>query len=83
MILFRKKVRVILAAMVIMVCALALQACKGGYSFSGTSISPDVKTVSIAYINNMAPIVYPPLSNTLTEALKDKFVRSTRLDLIT
>jgi hypothetical protein len=61
---------------------LCLQACKGGYSFTGTSISPDVKSVSIAYINNMAPIVYPSLSNTLTEALKDKFTRNTRLDLI-
>ncbi|MDR0738022.1 MAG: LPS assembly lipoprotein LptE [Prevotellaceae bacterium] len=64
------------------VCLLCLQACKGGYSFTGTSISPDVKSVSIAYINNMAPIVYPSLSNTLTEALKDKFTRNTRLDLI-
>ena len=64
------------------VCLLCLQACKGGYSFTGTSISPDVKSVSIAYINNMAPIVYPSLSNTLTETLKDKFTRNTRLDLI-
>ncbi|MDR0692273.1 MAG: LPS assembly lipoprotein LptE [Prevotellaceae bacterium] len=63
-------------------CLLCLQACKGGYSFTGTSISPDVKSVSIAYINNMAPIVYPSLSNTLTETLKDKFTRNTRLDLI-
>jgi hypothetical protein len=30
----------------------------------------------------MAPLVYPTLSNTLTESLKDKFTRSTRLDLI-
>ncbi|MDR2449592.1 MAG: LPS assembly lipoprotein LptE [Prevotellaceae bacterium] len=64
------------------VCLLCLQACKGGYSFTGTSISPDVKSVSIAYINNMAPIVYPSLSNALTEALKDKFTRNTRLDLM-
>jgi hypothetical protein len=67
----------------IIVLLLCLQACKGGYSFTGTSISPDVKSVSIDYINNMAPVVYPSLSNTLTEALKDKFTRNTRLDLIT
>jgi hypothetical protein len=72
------KLRLIL----IPVALLCLQACKGGYSFTGTSISPDVKSVSITYINNMAPIVYPSLSNTLTEALKDKFTRNTRLDLI-
>ncbi|MDR3181192.1 MAG: LPS assembly lipoprotein LptE [Prevotellaceae bacterium] len=69
-------------ALVSVVFLLCLQACKGGYSFTGTSISPDVKSVSISYINNMAPIVYPSLSNTLTEALKDKFTRNTRLDLI-
>jgi hypothetical protein len=69
-------------ALILVVCLLCLQACKGGYSFTGTSISPDVKSVSIDYINNMAPIVYPSLSNTLTEALKDKFTRNTRLDLI-
>jgi len=59
-----------------------LQGCKGGYSFTGTSIAPDVETVSIEYINNMAMIVYPPLSNMLTEALKDKFTRNTRLSLV-
>jgi hypothetical protein len=69
-------------ALIPVACLLCLQACKGGYSFTGTSISPDVKSVSIAYINNMAPIVYPSLSNSLTEALKDKFTRNTRLDLI-
>jgi hypothetical protein len=30
----------------------------------------------------MASLVYPALSNSLTEALKDKFTRNTRLDLI-
>jgi hypothetical protein len=61
---------------------LCLHSCKGGYSFTGISLSPEVKSVSISYINNMASIVYPPLSNSFTEALKDKFTRTTRLDLI-
>jgi hypothetical protein len=73
------KSRLALLPVVLLLC---LQACKGGYSFTGTSISPDVKSVSIAYINNMAPLVYPSLSNTLTESMKDKFTRNTRLDLI-
>ncbi len=71
-----------LIAIMLLCAACLLQGCKGGYSFTGTSISPDVKSVSIDYINNMAPIVYPSLSNTLTEALKDKFTRNTRLDLV-
>lgn len=68
---------------VVLCCLLCLlQGCKGGYSFTGTSIAPDVHSVSVDYINNMAMIVYPPLSNSLTEALKDKFTRTTRLSLV-
>ena len=75
-----KKHIVVTTALLILLCSL--QGCKGGYSFTGTSIAPDVESVSIDYINNMAMIVYPPLSNSLTEALKDKFARSTRLSLV-
>jgi hypothetical protein len=49
------------------------------YSFTGASISPETKTVSVQYFNNIAPIVYPTLSQTLTETLKDKFVSQTSL----
>ncbi|MCL2097316.1 MAG: LPS assembly lipoprotein LptE [Bacteroidales bacterium] len=72
----------IVAATVLLSLLCWLQGCKGGYSFTGTSISPEVETVSIDYINNMAMIVYPPLSNSLTESLKDKFTRTTRLSLV-
>jgi hypothetical protein len=41
------------------------------------------KTVSIDYFQNIAPIVVPTLSNTFTEALKDKFIKQTPLTLIT
>ncbi len=67
----------------ILFAIIAIQGCKGGYSFTGTSIAPDVHTVNIDYINNMALIIYPSLSNTLTEALKDKFTRNTHLQLVT
>ncbi|MDR3133206.1 MAG: LPS assembly lipoprotein LptE [Prevotellaceae bacterium] len=59
-----------------------LPACRGGYSFTGTSISPDVKTVSIDYFQNMAPTVMPTLSNTFTEALITKFRRQTKLEFV-
>ncbi len=61
---------------------LAMPSCVGGYSFTGTSIAPDVKTVSIAYFENMAPIVMPTLSNTFTEALIEKFRRQTSLSFV-
>ena len=49
------------------------------YSFSGTSIQPDVKTVTINYFEYKAQRVNPSLSNDLTEGLKDKFRKMTRL----
>ena len=39
------------------------------YSFSGTSIQPDVKTVTINYFEYKALKVNPNLSNDLTEAM--------------
>ncbi|MDP4265966.1 MAG: LptE family protein [Bacteroidota bacterium] len=54
----------------------------GLYSFTGTSISPEVKTVSVQYFNNYAPIVQPTLSQLLTETLKERFQNQTRLTLV-
>lgn len=61
-----------------MACAIFLQGC---YTFSGASLSPDLKTISIAYFQNRASIVQPTLSQTFTEKLKDKFLSQTRLTL--
>jgi hypothetical protein len=49
------------------------------YSFTGASISPEIKTVSIANFPNQAPLVQPSLSQTFSEKLKDKFVSQTNL----
>ncbi len=54
----------------------------GIYSFSGTSIPPDVKTFSVSEFNNQADIVVPTLSQTFTNALRDKFNTETNLTLI-
>jgi len=56
--------------------------CTVSYKFTGASISPDVKTVSIEYFQNLAPIVQPTLSQNFTEALKDMFQRQTSLQLV-
>ena len=52
----------------------------GIYSFTGTSIQPDVKTFTINYIEYKAMKVNPSLSNDLTEALRERFKKMTRLD---
>ena len=54
----------------------------GIYSFTGTSIQPDVKTVTINYFEYKALKVNPSLSNQITEALKDKFRRLTKLEQV-
>ena len=64
------------------ICLIALlfgiSSC-GIYSFSGASISNEVKSVSINPFENIASLAPPVLSNTLTEALKDKFSSETNL----
>ena len=52
---------------------------KISYNLSGGSIPPEAMTFSVAYFPNNAPMVAPTLSNVLTEGLRDKFSRQTRL----
>lgn len=61
--------------------ALVVHSC-GIYSFTETSIQPDVKTVTINYFEYKALKVNPTLSNSLTESLKDKFRKMTRLEQV-
>jgi hypothetical protein len=56
-----------------------LNGCKVSYSFSGASISPSVKTFSIQYFQNRAPLVQPALGQYLTDALIDKCKAQTNL----
>jgi len=58
---------------------LSLSGC-GIYSFSGTSIKPDVHTITIEPVVNNAMKVNPALANSLTEALIDKFKKLTSLE---
>ena len=53
----------------------------GCYSFRGVNISPDVKTISIHFIDNKAALIEPTLSQTFTEALKTKFQQGTNLSM--
>ena len=65
----------------IMFAALVLNSCKVSYTFSGTSIKEDVKSVMVAKIDNKAMRINPALSNQLTEALKDKYRKLTKLSV--
>lgn len=46
----------------------------GVYSFTGASISPEVKSFSVQYFPNRAQLVQPLLSQAFTEKLKERFI---------
>ena len=66
----------------LLVVLCILNGCSLNYSLNGISIPPDAKTVSVDYFPNNAPLVQPTLSQSLTEALKDRFVAETNLGVI-
>lgn len=58
---------------------LLIQSCN--YSFTGASISPEVKTVSVEYFKSTAQQAPPILEQEFTEALRDIFLSQTNLKL--
>lgn len=67
--------------LLLLAAALILGGC-GIYSFSGTSIDNDVDTITISYFEYKAQTVNPSLSNDITEALRTRFRRMTRLEQV-
>lgn len=65
--------------LILILAALLFSSC-GIYSFSGTSIQPDVQSITINFFEYKALKVNPTLSNEITEALREKFRRMTRLE---
>lgn len=69
-------------AVLFLILAL-LSACTISYKFNGASIDYNTtKTISVAEFPNQALLVYPPLSQTFTEALKDIYTRQTKLRVL-
>lgn len=60
---------------------LMLSGC-GVYSFTGASIPAGAKTITVTYFVNNAQYVEPSLSQSLTDALRDRFLSQTDLDFI-
>ncbi len=54
----------------------------GIYSFTGASIPPEAKTVSVRYFPNNAVLVHPLLSNEITNSLRDMFMTQTSLESV-
>ena len=72
----------VLLAFATLTALLAGTAGCGIYSFSGTSIQPDIKTVTIDFFEYKAQRVNPSLSNDLTEAIRTQFRKMTKLEQV-
>ncbi len=72
--------------LIILLIAVGINACKIysiKYSLTGASISPDVKTFSVDYFPNKAPLVVPYLSSLFTEELTNYLRSKTGLSQMT
>ena len=79
--MIKQTIKVLAVFLGILSLSVIVSACKIGYSFTGASISPEVKTVFIDFFTNRARVVNPMLSQKFTEAMKDKFVNETGLSM--
>ena len=61
---------------------LLMAGCTGGYSFTGASIPPEAKTISIKQFPNYASTVNPQLSQKLYDELQQMFSSQTSLNVI-
>ncbi|MFA6770190.1 MAG: LPS assembly lipoprotein LptE [Bacteroidales bacterium] len=77
-----KKLYSLIFSVVPFVATLLLLTNCGIYSFSGTSIQPDINSITVYNIENRAMRINPSLSNSLTEGLKDKYRRLTKLNFM-
>lgn len=65
------------------IVSLILVSCSISYKFNGSSIDyTKTKSISISDFPNTAELVFPPLSQEFSEALRDSYTKQTRLQLI-
>ena len=68
---------------VMLVVFLFCNACTISYKFNGASIDySKTRTISIVDFPNNAELVHPPLAQSFSEALRDKYSKQTRLQLL-
>jgi hypothetical protein len=70
-----------LSLSLILLVSIILHGC-GIYSFSGASISPDIKTISIEMFFNDTGMGPPNLSQLFTEKIKDYYQQNTSLAIV-
>ncbi|MBN2165389.1 MAG: LptE family protein [Marinilabiliaceae bacterium] len=68
---------------VLFVMPIVFWGCSINMTLNGASIPENLKTVSVQYFENRAPLINPQLSQTFTEKLKDRLANESRLQLTT
>ena len=67
----------------ILLLGLLINSCSISYQFNGASVDYNVvRTISVQDFPNHAQLVHPALSATFSDALRNKFVRQTRLRIV-
>ena len=69
-------------SLILIFLVILIPGCKINYSFSGASISTEVKTVSVQFFPNRARLINPTLSQDFTDGLKDKIRGQTNLTFV-
>jgi len=72
-----------IGCLVFLSAMLIAQGCGVKYGFTGGSIPEGMKTYTVEFFENTAPIVYPTLSQSFTEALKERIRSQSSLSQVT
>lgn len=60
-----------------------IASCSISYGFKGGTIDyTKIKTISIANVQNKAPLVYPPLASKFTQEIQDYYTQRTKLEQV-
>jgi hypothetical protein len=66
-----------------LILTLLYSSCSISMKLNGASVPENLKTFSVQYIENRAPLINPQLSQTMTEKLKDRISNESRLKMVT
>ena len=61
---------------------ILVDACRIKYTFTGTTVPTDIKTITIEQFENTAPLISPGLAQDFSETLRDYFLRRTNFKVV-
>lgn len=76
------KKRLFLSLLVLGTVVMLFNSCAYKLSLNGASVPPDLKTIDIQFFENNALLVVPTLSQTFTEALKNRIRTQTSISIV-